>query len=152
MAHSKKVHVALNINDVERSVEFYRHMFGVEPAKWKPGYAKFDIDEPALNLTLNEGGQATSRGALNHLGMEVTDTADVRAAKQRLREAGLEVIDEMNVNCCFTLQDKIWISDPDGHRWEIFTVKVADTHPELNITIRAADGSEAPHVQRCCSL
>jgi catechol 2,3-dioxygenase-like lactoylglutathione lyase family enzyme len=131
--NTHRVHIGLNVSDVERSVNFYRAMFGTDPVKWKPGYAKFDIGEPALNLTLNEG-EGMTRGALNHLGIEVQDTAQVLAAKKRFADAGLVTVDEMNVDCCFALQDKVWITDPDGNRWEVFTVKIGDTRPELNAT------------------
>jgi catechol 2,3-dioxygenase-like lactoylglutathione lyase family enzyme len=141
-----KVHIALNVSDVNRSVEFYRGMFGVEPAKWKPGYAKFDIAEPMLNLALNEANTA-GRGALNHLGIEVAGTAEVIAAKERLQRAGLITFDEMNVDCCFAVQDKTWITDPDGNRWEVFTVKIADTQPESNAK---ADDIAQPAVAACC--
>ncbi|SRR5581483_543149 len=150
MTDLKKVHLALNVGDVKRSVEFYRHMFGVEPVKWKPGYAKFEIHEPALNLTLNQEGEIKSRGALNHLGIEVGTTAEVVAAKERLQNAGLVTLDEMNVDCCYALQDKVWIADPDGYRWEIFVVRVPDTRPDLHVPAqstndRSKDGSG------CCS-
>jgi catechol 2,3-dioxygenase-like lactoylglutathione lyase family enzyme len=147
MANSRKVHIALNVNDVDQSVRFYRAMFGAEPMKWKPGYAKFAIDEPALNLTLNHEGKAGDRRALNHLGIEVANTSDVIAAKERFEKAGLATFDETNVDCCYALQDKVWITDPDGYRWEIFTVKVGDTRPELNVAGRKPD---APRTAKCC--
>jgi len=137
---SIKVHLALNVSDVERSVEFYRRMFGIEAVKWKPGYAKFEIDEPALNLTLNQQGEIKSRGALNHLGIEVGTTAEVVAAKERLQNAGLGTLDEMNVDCCYALQDKVWVTDPDGNRWEIFVVKVPDTRPDRRALDQLATG------------
>jgi catechol 2,3-dioxygenase-like lactoylglutathione lyase family enzyme len=142
-----KVHVALNVSDVERSVKFYRAMFGTNPVKWKPGYAKFDITEPPLNLTLNFAGEVRNRGALNHLGLEVHCSDEVLAAKKRFTNAGLVTEDEMNVDCCFALQDKVWISDPDGNRWEVFTVKVGDTQPELNIGEGAASDARP---SGCC--
>ena len=146
MAHPRKIHIALNVKDVEQSVRFYRAMFGVDPVKWKPGYAKFDVAEPPLNLTLNHDGALKDRGALNHLGIEVPTTTDVLAAKERLQKAGLTTLDEMNVDCCFALQDKVWIADPDGNRWEFFVVKVADTKPEL----RAQGGSPVAQPPNCC--
>ena len=142
---TSKVHVALNVTDVTRSVEFYRAVFGLDPAKWKPGYAKFDLAEPPLNLTLNQHKKVDGPGALSHLGIEVTSTEEVLAAKERLLHAGLATFDEMNVDCCFALQDKIWIGDPDGYRWEIFTVKVKDTQPELTAE-RVQDSPE----KACC--
>lgn len=145
--NSQKVHIGLNVSNVERSVNFYRAMFGMDPVKWKPGYAKFDITEPPLNLTLNYSGQVMDKGALNHLGIEVHDTAEVLAAKKRFAEAGLVTVDEMNVDCCFALQDKVWVTDPDGNRWEVFTVKVQDTQPDLT-----AQQTPNPldHLQACC--
>jgi catechol 2,3-dioxygenase-like lactoylglutathione lyase family enzyme len=145
MADQIKVHVALNVSRFEESVKFYRAMFGVEPVKWKPNYAKFDIAEPPLNLTLNYGGEVKHQGALNHLGIEVPSTAEVLAAKERLQNIGLVTTDEMNVECCFALQDKLWIVDPNGNRWEIFTVKVQDTQPDL--TIQQANNRPQ---QTCC--
>lgn len=148
MTNPRKVHVALNVGDVERSVRFYRAMFGIDPIKWKPGYAKFDIAEPPLNLTLNYEGKINQRGALNHLGIEVATTSDLIAAKERFKQAGLAAVDEMNVDCCYALQDKVWITDPDGYHWEIFTVKVGDTRPELNILAAKPDASQP---LKCCA-
>ena len=145
--NSQRVHIGLNVSDVERSVNFYRAMFGTDPVKWKPGYAKFDIAEPALNLTLNSGGEVTSRGALNHLGIEVQDTGEVLAAKKRFADAGLVTVDEMNVDCCFALQDKVWVTDPDGNRWEVFTVKIGDTRPELKAIDNKSNSVES---SGCC--
>jgi catechol 2,3-dioxygenase-like lactoylglutathione lyase family enzyme len=141
-----RVHIGLNVSDLERSVHFYRAMFGMDPVKWKPGYAKFDVAEPALNLTLNEG-EGMTRGALNHLGIEVQDTAQVLAAKKRFADAGLVTVDEMNVDCCFALQDKVWVTDPDGNRWEVFTVKIGDTRPELNATDNKTNSAQP---SGCC--
>jgi catechol 2,3-dioxygenase-like lactoylglutathione lyase family enzyme len=144
MTNQRKVHVALNVSDVNRSVEFYQAMFGLEPVKLKSGYAKFGVAEPPLNLTLNQNSQLNGLGALNHLGIEVATTDEVLAARDRLQKAGLVTFDEMNVDCCFALQDKTWITDPDGNRWEIFTVKIGDTKPELK-----AD-SALDQVSACC--
>ena len=86
--HQLKVHLALNVNDVEESVKFYRAMFAAEPVKHKPGYAKFDIADPALNLTLNYTGPVGSSGALNHLGIQVGSTDDVSRQNCGSRKRG----------------------------------------------------------------
>jgi catechol 2,3-dioxygenase-like lactoylglutathione lyase family enzyme len=143
-----KVHVALNVNDVEESVKFYQAMFGAEPVKHKPGYAKFDIADPALNLTLNQNGAVPGPGALNHLGVQVASTDEVLRAKARLEQAGLATFDEMDTDCCYALQDKIWIADPNGYRWEFFVVKVADTKPELTF---AGARESATNARSCCA-
>lgn len=145
---SLKVHVALNVNDVDESVRFYQAMFGAEPVKHKPGYAKFDIAEPALNLTLNKNGTVESPGALNHLGIQVASTDEVLRAKARLEQAGLATFDEMNTDCCFALQDKVWIADPNGYRWEFFVVKVADTKSEIT---HAGARESATTTRSCCA-
>jgi predicted enzyme related to lactoylglutathione lyase len=115
-------HLAINVNDIDRSVPFYSALFGVDPSKIKPGYAKFEIAEPALNLTLNEKGRSDELGAFNHAGIQVDSTDDVLAAQLRLKSAGLATFDEMDTTCCYAKQDKIWVDDPDGTPWEIFTV------------------------------
>jgi catechol 2,3-dioxygenase-like lactoylglutathione lyase family enzyme len=113
-------HLALNVSDVERSVPFYAALFGAEPEKVRPGYAKFAVADPALNFTLNES-PSTELGAFNHAGIEVADTDAVLAAKERLVEAGLAAFEEMDTTCCYARQDKIWVRDPDGTPWEVFT-------------------------------
>lgn len=143
-----KVHVALNVNDLDESVRFYQAMFGAEPVKHKPGYAKFDIAEPALNLTLNKNGTVEGPGALNHLGIQVASTEEVLRAKARLEQAGLATFGEMNTDCCYALQDKVWIADPNGYRWEFFVVKVADTKPEITV---AAAHQSATTERSCCA-
>lgn len=146
MAHSKKIHIALNVNDLKRSVEFYRILFGAEPVKCKPGYAKFDVAEPAINLTLNHNSKINDQG-VNHLGIQVETTGEVIAAKERLEKAGLVTREEMNVDCCYALQDKVWVADPDGYRWEVFTVKVQDTRPGLT-SEQPENSQQAP---ACCT-
>jgi len=126
------VHIALNTSKLNESTAFYRAFLGVEPVKRKPGYVKFELAEPALNLTLNEAA-VDGPGALNHLGFQVASSADVDAAARRLQAAGLVTLSEKETDCCYALQDKIWVADPNGYRWEVFVVKVADTAPELEL-------------------
>jgi catechol 2,3-dioxygenase-like lactoylglutathione lyase family enzyme len=119
--HILKAHISLNVGDIDRSIDFYRRMLGIEPTKVRPGYAKFDVQNPPLNLTLN-AGSAAGRGTLSHLGLQVAKTDDVFAMRKRWAEAGLAVRDEMQTECCYALQDKAWVHDPDGNEWEVFTV------------------------------
>jgi len=121
-----KVHVALNTSRFEESVRFYRTFLGIEPVKLKPGYAKFDVAEPGLNLTLNASPDR-GVGALNHLGIQVQSTAAVREAAERLKAEGLATFEEENTDCCYALQDKVWVTDPNGYKWEVFVVKIGDT-------------------------
>ena len=124
-----KAHVSINVRNVERSIDFYRKMLGIEPLKVRTGYAKFDVQNPPLNLALNEVPDLAAAGALSHLGLQVTSTADVQAIRTRWAEAGLVTRDEMQTDCCYATQDKTWVHDPDGNEWEAFVV-LKDHLPE----------------------
>lgn len=123
-----KAHLALNVKNVERSLEFYKKMLGIEPSKVRTGYAKFDVQNPPLNLTLNEVS-FNERGALSHLGIQVASTDDVLAQREQWVERGLITRDEMQTSCCYAVQDKTWVHDPDGNEWEAFVV-LEDNLPE----------------------
>jgi catechol 2,3-dioxygenase-like lactoylglutathione lyase family enzyme len=116
-----KAHLAINVKNVEQSLAFYRKLWGVEPSKVRSGYAKFDVHNPPLNFTLNEVA-FKERGALSHMGIQVASTADVLATRERWTEAGLLTREEMQTSCCYALQDKAWVRDPDGNEWEVFVV------------------------------
>lgn len=124
-----KAHVSINVRNVERSIEFYRKMFGIEPSKVRTGYAKFDVQNPPLNLALNEVPGLAGAGALSHLGLQVQSTEDVLAIRRRWSETGLVTRDEMKTDCCYATQDKTWVHDPDGNEWEAFVV-LKDNLPE----------------------
>jgi catechol 2,3-dioxygenase-like lactoylglutathione lyase family enzyme len=126
--HAVKAHVAINVKDVQRSVDFYRKLLGIEPSKVRQGYAKFDAVDPPLNLSLNEI-PFSGQGALSHMGIQVGSTEDVFAIRERWLQAGLITRDEMNTDCCYALQDKTWVRDPDGNEWEAFVV-LEDNLPE----------------------
>lgn len=128
-----KPHISLNVRDIEKSVAFYTKMFGIDPVKYIHGkgdgipaayrpraYAKFDVTNPQLNFTLNETDQRD--GGISHLGIQAASTEDVIATRTRWKSEGLEVRDEMGVDCCYALQDKAWVCDPDGNQWEVFVV------------------------------
>jgi len=123
-----KAHLALNVKDFEASLSFYRRLLGIEPSKVRTGYAKFDVKNPPLNLTLNQHS-FNERGALSHLGIQVASTDDVLAIRQQWTEAGLLTRDEMQTSCCYAVQDKTWVRDPDGNEWEVFVV-LEDNLPE----------------------
>ncbi|MEO6334121.1 MAG: ArsI/CadI family heavy metal resistance metalloenzyme [Pyrinomonadaceae bacterium] len=116
-----KAHLAINVRDVDKSVEFYKKMFGLEPAKVRSGYAKFDVENPPLNFTLNQVPYHDS-GGLSHLGIQVATTDDVVAVRTSWEEKGLVPREEMQTTCCYALQDKAWVHDPDGNEWEVFVV------------------------------
>jgi catechol 2,3-dioxygenase-like lactoylglutathione lyase family enzyme len=126
-----RVQLALRVADLDSSVEFYRKLFGVEPAKRRSGYANFAVTEPPLKLVLIEGeaGQAT---VLDHLGIEVESTEQVRAAAAGLSGQGLGTAVEDAMTCCYAVQDKVWVHGPGAEPWEVYTV-LADA-PEATTT------------------
>lgn len=169
---SLKPHISLNVKNVEKSVEFYKNLFGIDPMKFfkgnttthsvvrdhageeseKPrfGYAKFDVENPPLNLALNEVPY-TEGGTLSHLGIQVATTDDVLKTRERWTESGLLTVDEMKVDCCYALQDKTWARDPDGNEWEVFVV-LENTEPAENA---CACGDKVGHAElstsECCT-
>jgi catechol 2,3-dioxygenase-like lactoylglutathione lyase family enzyme len=138
-----RVQLAINVDDLGESIDFYSKLFGTEPAKVKPGYANFAIADPPLKLVLLENrGQG---GSLNHLGVEVADTDVVDAEQTRLAEVGLASIDERDTTCCYARQDKFWVEGaPNGERWEIYTV-LADSQ-----TFSGQDDESSASGQQCC--
>ena len=134
-----RVQLALRVSDLEGSIDFYRSLFGVEPAKRRPGYANFAIAEPPLKLVLIKGEPERST-VLDHLGVEVATTDEVSAATARLSGLGLATLEENDTTCCYALQDKVWVHGPGDEPWEVYTVK-ADA-PEATST-RADGGSGA---------
>jgi catechol 2,3-dioxygenase-like lactoylglutathione lyase family enzyme len=136
-----RIQLALNVEDVDAAVAFYERLFGTPPAKRRPGYANFAVSEPPLKLVLIEN--RGKGGTLNHLGVEVFSTEEVAAAEARLERAGLSPLPEKNTSCCYAVQDKVWVHDPDGAPWETYVV-LADT-PVGPHAVPTAGGSE------CCS-
>jgi catechol 2,3-dioxygenase-like lactoylglutathione lyase family enzyme len=140
-----RVQLGLNVTDLDQAVDFYTKLFGVEPAKRRPGYANFAIADPPLKLVLFE---ATEGGTLNHLGVEVESTEEVAATTTRLQDVGLLTATEDEVSCCYAVQDKVWVTGPDERAWEIYTV-LADAPALACGTDIAADGGAA--ASACCS-
>ena len=145
---SLRAHLAINVRDVNRSIEFYKRMFGIEPSKVRTGYAKFDLQNPPLNFTLNEHS-FSERGALSHLGIQVASTEDVLAMRERWMNTGLIPRDEMQTDCCYALQDKTWVTDPDGNEWEVFVV-LEDNLPETVPSACCADTSAPIQISQSC--
>jgi catechol 2,3-dioxygenase-like lactoylglutathione lyase family enzyme len=122
MSHHDPVrfHLSLNVADLKRSVEFFRVLFGMEPAKLRPDYAKFEPDEPPLVLSLEPTPRPTG-GPLNHVGLRMPDMGSLIAMQERLERAGVRTQREIGVECCYAKQTKFWLHDPDGTLWEIYT-------------------------------
>lgn len=145
-----RIQLALNVDDLDQSVTFYSRLFGTGPAKRRPGYANFAIDQPPLKLVLLENpGQG---GSLNHLGVEVADVDTVDAEQSRLAQAGLTSTEERGTTCCYAKQDKFWVEGaPNNEDWEIYAV-LADARP--NLEGKTAKASEIPELRgdlTCCT-
>jgi catechol 2,3-dioxygenase-like lactoylglutathione lyase family enzyme len=116
-----RLQLALNVSDIDEAVDFYSKLFAAQPAKRQPGYANFAIADPPLKLVLFENGADAPK--LNHLGIEVMSTDEVTATAQRLTGEGLDASDPSEQTCCYAVQDKTYVNDPDGEPWEIYVVK-----------------------------
>ena len=153
-----RVQLALNVSNLDAAVEFYSQLFSSPPAKVRPGYANFAIADPPLKLVLIETSDERGRGltgALNHLGVEVETSDDVARAHGRLAADGLAATEEHQTTCCYAVQDKVWVEDPDGAPWEIYTV-LADAPAEVGSggEAESACGQRptevAPAATACC--
>lgn len=116
-----KPHVSLNVSAIDASVAFYEAAFGVKATKRRPGYAKFDLERPSLNLTMTEAPRTGVNAS--HFGIQVKSSEDVAEAKASFEAAGLSTFSEEDTACCYAVQDKVWVEDPDGNAWEVFVVK-----------------------------
>lgn len=139
-----RVQLALNVANLEESVDFYTKLFDTEPAKVRPGYANFVVADPPLKLVLIEDATKAA-GSLNHLGVEVPSTDEVSSARARLEGAGVATEVEDHVACCYALQDKVWAMGPGGAKWEFYTVLADADTPEGRL--HADDDSQAS----CCA-
>jgi catechol 2,3-dioxygenase-like lactoylglutathione lyase family enzyme len=145
-----KTHLSLRVADVARSTKFYEAFFGQPPHKTRPGYANFDVANPPLKLALTQSAPQQGAGSLDHLGLLVSDTAKVLAAKERLQHAGLASFDEMNTTCCYARQDKFWVHDPDGVQWEVYAI-TDDMLGEHNHEHEQNDDTGQPEITCCRS-
>jgi catechol 2,3-dioxygenase-like lactoylglutathione lyase family enzyme len=130
-----RIQLALNVSDLEAAIEFYSKLFGTAPTKRHPDYANFAIADPPLKLVLIEKTDERARGiagALNHLGVEVGTPDEVARTSARLTGDGLETSEESQTTCCYAVQDKVWVEDPDGASWEVYAV-LADAPVETGI-------------------
>jgi predicted lactoylglutathione lyase len=124
----RRIHISLDVHDLEKSIAFYSTLFEIEPSKVREDYAKFEPAEPAVNLALNLSNKpVATEGRVSHFGVQVKSTEEVQRLSQVLGDAGLETITEEAVTCCYAEQNKTWVRDPDGNAWEVFVVTQADS-------------------------
>ncbi|HEY7313034.1 MAG TPA: ArsI/CadI family heavy metal resistance metalloenzyme [Gemmataceae bacterium] len=143
MAATVRFHLSLNVSNLERSVAFYRILFGREPAKCRPDYAKFELDDPPLVLSL-EPMPPTGIGTLNHLGFRMPDSVALVAMQERLERAGIRSRREEGVECCYARQTKFWVTDPDQTLWEMYTLDEDIDHRGVGQTREQMVGESKP--------
>jgi len=120
-------HLSLNVSDIDLSVAFYEKVFGTAPAKHRADYAKFEVADPPIVLSL-EPTRPDGRGSLNHVGLRLSDTASLVEMQRRLELAGLRSEREEGVECCYAKQTKFWLHSPDGVLWEFYVLQGDITH------------------------
>jgi catechol 2,3-dioxygenase-like lactoylglutathione lyase family enzyme len=131
-----RLQLAIDVSDLDEAIDFYSKMFATEPAKVKPGYANFAIEQPPLKLVLFEN--AAGGGTINHLGVEVETAAEVSAAEARLSGDGIETTGVDDTICCFAEKTETWVAGPDDTRWEWY-VKTGEAD-QLENTVVSSDG------------
>ncbi|NND75591.1 MAG: hypothetical protein HKN44_11355 [Ilumatobacter sp.] len=125
-ATETRMHVSMFVDDIDATVRFYEVFFGVAPKRHQPDYAKFELAEPPLVLTFNPDRKPTPGGAVNHFGVQVKSSDTVLAIQRRFADAGFLTDAELETPCCYSVQTKVWVGDPDGNRWEVYVVTDAD--------------------------
>jgi catechol 2,3-dioxygenase-like lactoylglutathione lyase family enzyme len=116
-----KFHASLNVSNLAKSLEFYTALLGMPPVKAYEDYAKFEIDVPPLVLSLKPK-RACAGGPLNHLGLRVTSLEQLERIHERLKLVGARIGQQDDVKCCYALQSKLWITDPDETLWEVYVL------------------------------
>lgn len=147
-----RAHLGVPVRNLEASIRYYETLLGMPPTKVRPGYAKFEVAEPPLNLALNESETPETHHPARHFGVQVKSVEEVQVAHGKLRAAGFATMNEEGTTCCFAVQDKVWSVDPDGNRWEVFVVldDNAATHSLPQPTQDTLPG-EAPKQENCCA-
>ena len=146
-----RVHIGLNVSNLDASRDFYQVLLNTEPSKQRPGYVKFEPDAPSVNLTLNQmtdPTQVSKHGG--HYGVQVQSTDAVEQAIERFKSSGLATRVQQSTTCCYAVQDKVWVDDPDGNEWEVFVVLEADAKQHQDGTQCCTRESPAKKAESCC--
>ena len=141
----KRFHVHLHVDDLATSIGFYSKLFATEPARREGDYAKWMLDDPALNFAISTRGAATG---IDHLGLQTDDPAELAAMKASAESAGAALLDEGTTTCCYARSQKHWVTDPQGIAWEQF--HTLGNIPVFNEAQPVAPQAAAPSAKACC--
>lgn len=154
-----RIHISFPVRELDDSIDFYGRLFGSAPSKLKSDYANFRLDEPPIHLSMVASDHPPAAPGRQHFGVELLDRETLEAWRQRVEVMDLEALEEPEAQCCYAKADKLWLTDPDGHRWEIW-VRTGDfdamgsTTPDERAQ-NAQPGPEASPTkhpgQSCCS-
>lgn len=151
-----KIHISLNVSNLEESINFYELLFDEKVNKVKTDYANFDLNKIPLKLALNKVQELQkNESKLSHLGIQVYNKDYVKKEIERLNNIGLITLEENNTNCCYAIQDKVWVSDPDGNKWEIYVIiDEIENNNKGNSSSCCPDNNikkEEEKLSKCCS-
>lgn len=113
----KRLHIHVGVKDLAHSIRFYSALFGADPVKTKPDYAKWMLDDPHVNFAISTH---TGENGVNHLGIQVDEESELTGLRERLKAADMSVVDEGETVCCYARSDKSWVHDPAGIPWEAY--------------------------------
>ena len=137
---TSRVHIGLTVSDLNQSKQFYQTLLGQVPTKERPDYIKFEAADPSVNLSLNQSSRTLGRGLPVHYGIQVQSSGAVAEAVERFKRAGLDAKVEEDTTCCYSVQDKVWVHDPDGNQWEVFVVIDADAEERIDPNSNCCEG------------
>ena len=137
----KRFHVHLHVDNLARSIGFYSKLFAAEPARVEADYAKWMLDDPAVNFAISTRG---TQAGIDHLGIQTDDPAELAALKARAEAADMALLDEGETTCCYARSEKHWVTDPQGIAWEHF-------HTLAGIPVFSEAGQPAAPAAACCA-
>ena len=148
-------HVAVYVRSIPEAVEQYRKLLGIEPAKVRHDYAKFELADPPVVFSLNVGGEP---GRLSHLGVRYPSSGHVASEMVRVKQHDVPLLQQEGTTCCYAKADKFWVRDADGIPWEMYTLledvdaeTAADQRLRAFLGQAAAPSASAPESAGCCA-
>ena len=137
-----RMHVSLYVSDMDRTVNFYNKFFGLQPVKIKPGYAKYILEKPSLIISFVQNEERVNEN-FGHLGFQVESIEELQSRKAEAESKSIQTLEGKGTNCCYAIQDKFWVSDPDGVRWEVYYFHADSEFRDIDI--------KSDEMKACCA-